>query len=117
MIKKLHDFGVEVMDQHLESAEELTAAMEVRSPADALIWFTDWLERRDQAADEISNEDLAVALETLAAELRGESIVVGDVRSSGLDLAASFLTDSAGGVRRGDALSDDTMTTDRSTTT
>jgi hypothetical protein len=105
------------MNQHLESAEELTAAMEVRSPVEALAWFSDWLERRDHATDEISNEDLAVALETLAAELRGESREVGDARSSGLDLAASFLTDSASGVRRGDALSDETLTTDRSSTT
>ncbi|HET9647209.1 MAG TPA: hypothetical protein VFP34_03145 [Microlunatus sp.] len=90
------------MNQHLESTEEVARAMEVRSRADALRWFTDWLQRRDEISDDITNEELAERLESLAAELRSEAIDASGVRSSGLALAANFVNDSADDVRRGD---------------
>jgi hypothetical protein len=87
------------MYRHLETAEELTAAMGVRSSADALVWFADWLTRRDSAQAELTADDLATALETLAAELRGEAHTVSNHRTAGLRLAAGYLTDSAHDVR------------------
>ena len=99
------------MDQHLESAEEVTTAMEVRSRADALRWFTDWLERRDLVTDDITNDELAERLESLAAELRSEAVDVSNARSSGLAVAATFVNDAAGDLRRGD----DATTPDPST--
>ena len=47
------------MSQHLESTEEVAGAMEVRSRADALRWFTDWLQRRDRISEDITDEELA----------------------------------------------------------
>lgn len=92
------------MTQHLETSEELTSAMAQLSRVDALAWFTDWLARRDSLQDQISLEDLASALETLARELRGEAELVPDARTEGLEVAATVLTDSAQGVRVGDRL-------------
>lgn len=76
--------------------------MATRSPVDALAWFTDWLARRDSLQDEVSLDDLATALETLAREIRGEADLIPGDRTTGLQLAASVLTDSAQGVRVGD---------------
>ncbi len=88
------------MSHHLESAEELTTSMADRSPADALRWFGDWLDRRDAIAQEVTTDDLATALEALAAELRAEASRV-TAQTPGLDLAASVLVDSAHDVRAG----------------
>jgi hypothetical protein len=88
------------MARHLESAEELTAALSVRSTAEALVWFADWLSRRDSAQAELTADDLATALETLAAELRGEARTISNSRTAGLRLAAGYLTDSAHDVRQ-----------------
>ena len=93
------------MTQYLETGEELTSAMSTRSRADALVWFTDWLARRDSLQDEISVDQLATALETLAQEIRGEADQATSSRTPGLQLAATVLTDSAQGVRLGDRLS------------
>lgn len=90
------------MSQYLESAEELTVSMAERSHTDALLWFTAWLARRDQISDQLTNEDLAAALETLAAELRHEATSIPGGRTAGLDIAASHLSDSAQATRAGD---------------
>ena len=83
------------MSYQLESTDDLTSSMADRSHAEALQWFTEWLERRDQIADQLSKDDLATALEALALELRHEAKGNPDGRSAGLDVAASVLTDSA----------------------
>ena len=88
------------MSHHLQSAEELTTSMADRSPADALSWFRDWLERRDAISHQVTTDDLATALEALAAELRAEAGRV-TAQTSGLDLAATVLVDSAHDVRAG----------------
>ena len=90
------------MGQYLESAEELTVSMADRSHADAVRWFTAWLARRDQISSQLTNEDLATALETLAAELRHEASSTPGGRTAGLDVAASHLSDSAHATRTGD---------------
>ena len=90
------------MGHYLESAEELTISMAERSHSDALLWFTAWLARRDHIADQLTNEDLATALETLAAELRQEAESTPGGRCAGLAVAASHLTDSAHATRIGD---------------
>lgn len=90
------------MTQHLETGEELTTVMAALSRVEALAWFTDWLARRDSLQDEVSLEDLATALETLAREIRGEAELAPGNRTEGLQVAASVLIDSAHGVRVGD---------------
>ena len=88
------------MSQHLQSAEELTTSLADRTPAEALSWFSAWLERRDAISHQVTTDDLATALEALAAELRAEASRV-TAQTPGLDLAASVLVDSAHDVRAG----------------
>ena len=95
------------MRQHLESAEELAAAMAVRSRRDALIYLNDWLERRDHILDDLTTEDLVTALKLLGAELHGEAAKGSDQRTPGLSVAASVLTDAAQDVRTGHKLTRD----------
>ena len=57
----------------LQTADELTAAMECGSQQQALRRLIRWLERRDDILDQIKIDDIALALETIAAELGRES--------------------------------------------
>ena len=66
-------------------------------------WLITWLEGRDNFLDEIKIDDIAAALEAVAAELRLEAKQPSPA-SAGLALAADVLDDSAEGVRVGDAL-------------
>lgn len=59
------------MGQHLESAEELAAALNARSPREALSYLNDWLEHRNQITGDLTTADLVNALRLLAGELRG----------------------------------------------
>ena len=95
------------MSQHFESAEELTAAMAMRSPKDALSYLNDWLERRDTITHDLTTDDLVLALELLAAELRREAARISSPLTPGLSVAASFLTDSARDTRAGQRLDQD----------
>jgi hypothetical protein len=92
------------MNEGLESPEELAVGMAERSPAAALLYVVDWLDRRDQLSDQISVEHLAASLEVLAAELRTEAVENLSSETRGLILAATVLFDSADGARRGDQL-------------
>jgi hypothetical protein len=92
------------MNEGLESPEELAVGMAERSPAAALLYVVDWLDRRDQLSDQISVEHLAASLEVLAAELRTEAVENLSSETRGLILAATVLFDSADGARRGDEL-------------
>lgn len=92
------------MSDCLETPEELAKGMAERSPAAALLFVVDWLDRRDQLSDQISVEHLAASLEVLAAELRTEAVENLSSETRGLMLAAIVLFDSADGARRGDEL-------------
>ena len=49
--------------------------MDDRPPADALLYFVDWLDRRDRISNKIAKDHLAAKLvEALAAELRVEAV-------------------------------------------
>lgn len=92
---------------HLDTVDELAAAMAVRSRKDALIYLNDWLERRDGFADDLATDDLVTALKLLAAELRWEAAKPPNQHTPGLTVAASVLTDAARDVRAGDPLGRD----------
>lgn len=70
-------------------------------------WLITWLENRDHFLDQVKIDDIAAALETIAAELRLEARQQPSPASAGLALAADVLDDSAEGVRGGDALPGD----------
>lgn len=95
------------MDRHLETPEELAVFMGHSSPAEALIYFVDWLHRRDKVSDQIATDDFATGLYTLAAELRIEAAGGSSSQSRGLAVAAAVLSDTADGVRVGDKLADE----------
>ncbi len=95
------------MSQHLESAEELAAAMAGRSRMDALIYLNGWLERRDHITDDLTTDDLVTALKLLAAELSGEAAESTNQHTPGLSVAASVLTDAAHDARAGHELARD----------
>ena len=54
----------------LETPEELTNAMRQHSAEEALSSLTQWLDHRDQVADQLASDDLATALDTLAADMQ-----------------------------------------------
>ena len=87
----------------LEVPSELRGELGSRPQDDALTWLVDWLQRRDDLFDKIKIDDIAAALETIAAELRNEAQHASSA-SAGLTLAATVLDDSADGVRVGDEL-------------
>lgn len=92
------------MDEGLETPEQLARGMADRSPADALLYVVDWLDRRDHLSDEIVVEHLAGSLEVLAAELRTEAVENLSPETKGLLLGATVLLDAARGARTGDEL-------------
>jgi hypothetical protein len=81
--------------RRLETPEELASGMDDRSPADALLYFVDWLNRRDHLNDKIATDHLAASLEALAAELRAEAVENLSPQTKGLVLAATVLLDAA----------------------
>ena len=87
----------------LEAASELAEELGSRRQDEALRWLVDWLKRRDDVLDQIKIDDIASALEAIAAELRREAAQPSS-SSAGLTLAATVLDDSAEGVRVGDEL-------------
>ena len=97
------------MNPGLETPEELASGMADRSPADALIYFVDWLDRRDHISDKIAIDQLADHLEALAAELRAEAVENLNPHTKGLILAAKVLLDTAGDAWGGDGLADGSM--------
>jgi hypothetical protein len=98
-----------MMNRGLETPDELASGMADRSPADALIYFVDWLDRRDHISDEIALDQLADQLEALAAELRAEAVENLNPHSKGLILAAKVLLDTAGDARGGHGQADGSM--------
>ncbi|HEY5978468.1 MAG TPA: hypothetical protein VIT41_02430 [Microlunatus sp.] len=90
--------------ERLEKPSEVTAELDSRPRDEALHWLVDWLNRRDNILDQIKVDDIASALETIAAELRKEAAEQSSTESAGLELAATVLADSAEGVRVGDEL-------------
>jgi len=50
------------MKRRLETPEELASGMNDRTPADALLYFVDWLNRRDRVSDKIATDHLAASL-------------------------------------------------------
>ena len=92
------------MNRRLETPEELASGMDDRTPADALLYFVDWLNRRDRVSDKIATDHLAASFEALAAELRAEAIENLTPQTRGLILAATVLLDAAGDTRAGDGL-------------
>jgi hypothetical protein len=82
--------------------DDLSAELERRNES-ARQWLINWLESRDHFLDQIKIDDIAAALEAVAAELRLEAKQRSPA-SAGLALAADVLDDSAEGVRVGDAL-------------
>ena len=87
------------MDDNLETPEELTNAMRHRSGEEALSSLTHWLDHRDEVTDQLASDDLATALDTLAADFRTETAQDPSVRTPGLAVAAAVLTDTADEVR------------------
>jgi hypothetical protein len=63
-----------ILNRRLETPEELASGMDDRPPADALLYFVDWLNRSDHLSDKIATDYLAASLEALAAALRAEVI-------------------------------------------
>ena len=95
-----------IMNRWLETPEELASGMDGRAPADALLYFVDWLNRRDKLSDKIATDYLATSLEALAAELRAEAIENLNPQTRGLVLAATVLLDAASDTRAGDGPGD-----------
>ena len=93
----------------LESPSDLPEELGSRRQHEALQWLVDWLKRRDDVLDQIKVDDIAAALETIAAELRKEAAQQPSSASAGLTLAAAVLDDSAEGVRVGDELTADSV--------
>ena len=87
------------MADNLETPEELTNAMRQHSGEEALSSLTQWLDHRDQVADQLASDDLATALDTLAADFRTETAQDPSLRTPGLAVAAAVLTDTADEVR------------------
>ena len=87
------------MGNNLETPEELTNAMRQHSGEEALSSLTQWLDHRDQVADQLASDDLATALDTLAADFRLETTQDPSLRTPGLAVAAAVLTDTADEVR------------------
>ena len=92
------------MNRPLETPEELATGMDDRPPEDALLYFVDWLDRRDRVSDKIAKDHLAASFEALAAELRVEAVENLSAQTSGLILAAAVLLDAAGETRVGDGV-------------
>ena len=90
------------MNRRLETPEELAAGMDNRPPADALLYFVDWLDRRDRVSDKIATDHLASSLEAIAAELRAEAVENLSPQTRGLILAATVLLDTASDTRADD---------------
>ena len=90
------------MNRRLETPEELVSGMADRPPGDALLYFVDWLNRRDRLSEKVATEHLAASLEALAAELRAEAVRNLSTQTRGLILAATVLLDAAGEIRAGD---------------
>ncbi len=92
------------MSRYLEPVGDVAGEIASRSTTEGAVWFADWLDRRDAYTADVATEQLAEALEALAAELRGEATHESTARTRGLLLAAAVLIDTAGGVRVGDLL-------------
>jgi hypothetical protein len=90
------------MNRRLETPEELVSGMADRPPGDALLYFVDWLNRRDRLSEKVATEHLAASLEALAAELRAQAVRNLSTQTRGLILAATVLLDAAGEIRAGD---------------
>jgi hypothetical protein len=95
------------VDHYLDTWEGLTTALAGPSSGGASSRRTDRLGRRDRILDEIVVDELASALEMLAAELLREVAAEQDSpRAAGLIVAAAVLSDSAAGLRVGDKIED-----------
>ena len=102
----MRNFSERDQGRILETPEELTSAMRIDSGVGALAPLTRWLARRDQVADQVASDELA--LDTLAADFRTEiARETSSPSTQGLAVAAVVLTDTADGVRAGDTLGGD----------
>ncbi len=92
------------MTDSLQTPQELAETMAAEAPAEALTAFTNWLKRRDDVSAQLATERLATSLDALASEMGVEARRGSRPESTGLELAAVVLVDTAGGVRSGDEL-------------
>ena len=79
------------MGRNLESPEELINDVRHHSGEEALTSLPQWLDRRDQVTNQVASDELAAALDTLAAEFRTEIAQDASPRTHGLAVAAAVL--------------------------
>lgn len=95
-----HQTNGHLRNRYLESPAEALDALAACTPADALIWFTHYLRRRDRVVDDIAGEEFASVLDTLAADFRTEAgAEPTSPHAAGLYLAAAVISDTATMIR------------------
>jgi hypothetical protein len=95
---------------HLETPTEALDALAACTTGEALTWFTHYLRRRDRFLGELTAEEFASVLETLATDFRTEATAEPTrPHATGLSVAAAVVSDTAAAIRADElsAMSDD----------